>query len=452
MTSARLRTCSLAAAAALLSACHGPEVRQQADVVRRELEKARQAGALRCAPVDLAVAEANHAFAETELTQGNSARAQEHVVVAAAAAQRAIDGSKGCGPTNVVIAAPKPTINVELKDSDGDGILDKDDKCPSDPEDKDGFQDEDGCPDPDNDHDGVLDYTDRCPNTPGPAANQGCPVLDSDGDGIPDEIDRCPNEPEDKDGFEDEDGCPDGDNDKDGVPDRDDLCPVDAGPAPNHGCPILDRDNDGIPDEIDKCPDEPEDFDGWQDEDGCPDPDNDGDGIPDKEDACPNEPGIPETRGCPPGDRDGDGIPDHLDRCPDEPGVIEEQGCPRKYSLVVLRKEKIEIKQQVHFATNKWVILSDSFEMLNQVAAVLGDYPRLKIRIEGHTDNVAGDDFNMKLSQKRADSVREYLIKQGTSGERMVSVGYGKTMPIASNRTEKGRAVNRRVEFNITEK
>ena len=84
---------------------------------------------------------------------------------------------------------------------------------------------------------------------------------DSDGDGILDQVDKCPDEPEDKDGFEDEDGCPDPDNDK-----------------------------DGIPDTADKCPNEPEDKDGFEDEDGCPDPDNDTDGLPDKTDKCPNEP------------------------------------------------------------------------------------------------------------------------------------------------------------------
>ena len=134
------------------------------------------------------------------------------------------------------------------KDTDGDGIPDDQDKCPNEPEDKDGFQDADGCPD-----------------------------LDNDGDGIPDAQDKCPNEPEDKDGFQDADGCPDPDND-----------------------------GDGIPDAADKCPNEPEDKDGFQDEDGCPDPDNDGDGIPDTKDQCPNE---PETKN---GYQDEDGCPDEI--------------------------------------------------------------------------------------------------------------------------------------------
>ncbi len=121
--------------------------------------------------------------------------------------------------------APPPPID---DDPDHDGIRGAADKCPNEPEDFDGFQDADGCPDPDNDN-----------------------------DGIPDVDDKCPNEPEDKDGFEDLDGCPDPDNDKDGILDVDDKCPNEPGPASNQGCPDPDRDGDGVPDRIDNCPDEP---------------------------------------------------------------------------------------------------------------------------------------------------------------------------------------------------
>ncbi|HEY1556163.1 MAG TPA: choice-of-anchor D domain-containing protein [Kofleriaceae bacterium] len=142
--------------------------------------------------------------------------------------------------------APLPGHDNSERDSDGDGIPDSRDKCPNDPEDKDGFQDADGCPDLDNDHDGVPDAKDKCPNVPedrdGFQDADGCPDLDNDGDGIPDKDDKCPNEPEDKDGFQDHDGCPD-----------------------------LDNDGDGIPDKNDKCPNEPETINGVQDDDGCPD-------------------------------------------------------------------------------------------------------------------------------------------------------------------------------------
>jgi outer membrane protein OmpA-like peptidoglycan-associated protein len=133
------------------------------------------------------------------------------------------------------------------------------------------------------------------------------PNSDRDHDGILDDADACPDVPEDKDGFEDSDGCPDDDNDKDGIPDKIDHCPDVAedrdGFEDTDGCPDLDNDKDGIPDKIDKCPDEPEDKDGFQDADGCPDPDNDKDGIPDARDLCPNEPetfnGYADNDGCP---------------------------------------------------------------------------------------------------------------------------------------------------------
>jgi len=130
---------------------------------------------------------------------------------------------------------------------------------------------------------------------------------DRDGDGIPDSVDKCPDQPEDKDMFQDDDGCPDPDNDGDGIPDDKDKCPLDPedkdGFQDEDGCPDLDNDGDGIPDKTDKCPNEPEDKDGFQDLDGCPDPDNDGDGIPDAQDKCPNDAetinGIQDDDGCP---------------------------------------------------------------------------------------------------------------------------------------------------------
>jgi outer membrane protein OmpA-like peptidoglycan-associated protein len=153
---------------------------------------------------------------------------------------------------NVLFAGVHVMFEIGLKpweidgDRDGDGIRDSLDKCPTVPEDKDGFEDEDGCPDKDNDNDGIVDVLDKCPNVAedkdGFEDEDGCPDMDNDKDGILDAVDRCPNEAEDKDGFEDEDGCPDMDNDKDGIPDKNDL-----------------------------CPNEPETFNGYADEDGCPD-------------------------------------------------------------------------------------------------------------------------------------------------------------------------------------
>ena len=168
----------------------------------------------------------------------------------------------------------------ERRDRDNDGIYDNDDQCPTEAEDRDGYQDSDGCPDPDNDGDTILDKDDKCPDKAedpdGFEDSDGCPDYDNDKDGIPDDHDRCPNKPETKNGYKDDDGCPD----------------------------EPDRDNDGVPDAKDKCPDQPEDTDGFQDTDGCPDPDNDGDGIVDNKDQCVDQ---PETYN---GYQDDDGCPD----------------------------------------------------------------------------------------------------------------------------------------------
>ncbi|MEZ4219533.1 MAG: hypothetical protein R3B13_01300 [Polyangiaceae bacterium] len=167
-------------------------------------------------------------------------------------------------------------------DNDDDGVPDDQDRCPTEQEDEDEYQDEDGCIDPDNDGDGVPDTTDACPDEAGPATGAqgaGCPVRDADGDGVLDGKDRCPDRPEDKDGFQDDDGCPDLDNDRDRVLDEDDACPLEFG-APRsdaklNGCPSPDKDGDTYDDAQDKCVGEPEDFDGVDDDDGCPDPDGD---------------------------------------------------------------------------------------------------------------------------------------------------------------------------------
>ncbi len=247
---------------------------------------------------------------------------------------------------------------------------------------------------------------------------------DTDGDGIPDRLDKCPTEPEDKDGFQDEDGCPDPDNDNDGIPDVSDKCPNDPedvdGFQDQDGCPDPDNDNDGFSDKIDKCPNEPEDVDGFEDDDGCPDPDNDGDGILDVNDKCPNEKGDP----------------------PD--------GCPHKYNLVVVTEKKIELKQTVFFDTNKATIKPVSFKLLDEVAQALADNPTIHVEVQGHTDSQGDVDFNMKLSQQRAESVRDYLVKKNVDTARMVPKGYGEEVPIADNRTADGRSQNRRVEFVIT--
>jgi len=251
---------------------------------------------------------------------------------------------------------------------------------------------------------------------------------DYDHDGIYGDADNCPKQPEDSDGFEDGDGCPDPDNDGDGVRDVDDECPntPEGAEVDKDGCVEKDRDGDGITDAEDECPDTPEDFDDYQDDDGCPDPDNDGDGLTDLEDECPLE---SETEN---GYKDEDG-------CPDKPG-----------ETIRVVNEKIVINEKIHFDTGKAKIQNQSYSVLNELAAVLEENPAVKlVRIEGHTDNRGAEAYNRKLSQRRADSVRDYLINQGVSPNRLAAEGYGESKPIAPNDTAEGRRNNRRVEFDI---
>lgn len=331
-----------------------------------------------------------------------------------------------------------PSFDPLQLDRDGDGIPNKFDQCINIPEDHDGWQDEDGCPEDDNDADGILDVSDSCPNDPEDYDDfqdaDGCPDDDNDQDRILDVHDSCPNDPEDIDDWEDLDGCPEPDNDQDGILDINDACPNAAetfnGYDDDDGCPDekphVDTDGDGYVDEADGCPFDPEDFDGWQDEDGCPDADNDLDGIFDTVDSCPFDPETPN-------------------------GYLDEDGCPDEApSRVVVTRTKIEIKEKIFFEYNKAVIQPLSFELLNEVALVINDHPHIqRIRIEGHTDSDGSDSYNQKLSQKRAEAVREFLANAGVDGARLEAVGYGEDTPIDTNKTTEGKAKNRRVEFTI---
>ncbi|MFT7579526.1 MAG: outer membrane protein OmpA-like peptidoglycan-associated protein [Myxococcota bacterium] len=326
-----------------------------------------------------------------------------------------------------------PMPDEKPKDSDGDGILDDVDQCPSEPEDFDGNQDTDGCPDG-----------------------------DRDGDGIDDDLDKCPDKPEDKDSFEDEDGCPDLDNDKDGILDGDDKCPnkpedID-GDRDDDGCPDGDGDKDGIPDDQDKCPTQPEDIDAFEDADGCPDPDNDKDGILDGTDKCPLDAedvdGFEDADGCPDPDNDGDGILDAKDKCPskaeDFDGCQDEDGCPEA-GRVCVTKEKIVITEKIYFKTGKSTIRARSYTLLDEIADVLKANTHIKlIEIQGHTDSQGSEGYNMRLSDARARSVYTHLtVKRGIDPTRMTARGYGESTPIAENGSKEGREINRRVEFVI---
>ncbi|HWO21438.1 MAG TPA: OmpA family protein [Kofleriaceae bacterium] len=289
-------------------------------------------------------------------------------------------------------------------------------------------------------------------------------IGDRDGDGIKDDVDQCVNEPEDRDRFEDEDGCPDPDNDKDKILDEDDRCrniPEDYdGVQDEDGCPegnANDRDNDGLLDHLDKCPDDPEDFDGFEDEDGCPDTDNDRDGIIDADDLCPLAPEdrdrFEDEDGCPDADNDRDRIADKDDRCPNEPetynNVDDKDGCPDK-GVVVETEGVLEILKPIGFEYNSDVIKRDSYYILDAVvAAMQGNLDIELIEIAGHTDEQGNDAYNLDLSNRRAASVLRYLTGKGVEAKRLESQGYGETRPVDPGHNAAAYVKNRRVEFVI---
>jgi OOP family OmpA-OmpF porin len=247
---------------------------------------------------------------------------------------------------------------------------------------------------------------------------------DRDGDGITDDADRCPAEPEDVDRFEDPDGCPDPDNDRDGIPDGTDQCPLEAesknGIDDTDGCPEEDGDNDGIIGTSDQCPNEPEDFDKKDDTDGCPEPDNDNDGILDRADACPDE---PETAN----------------------NFEDEDGCPDTVPVAV--QQFTGTIEGIRFKRKSAEIVKSSHKVLDAAVKVLTDYPAVRMEIQGHTDSDGTDEFNLDLSQRRADAVKAYMVSKGIDEARLESKGYGEANPIEDNAKAAGKAKNRRVEF-----
>jgi OmpA-OmpF porin, OOP family len=325
----------LGASALVLSAAscgQVPQMRGEIEGLRKVASQAERNGAVRCAPRQLAMAKAHLGFAELELEQGFFLEAQKHLDTAVANANAAYDLSppQKCAERGFVVEEPPP----EDPDTDGDGIVDSLDSCVLAPEDKDGYQDDDGCPD-------------------------------------------------------------------------------------------VDNDLDTIPDARDKCIDDPEDPDGFEDDDGCPDLDNDQDTVPDLEDQCPNEAG----------EVDGD-----------------KPGCPKKPSLVVVTDTEIKITQQIHFEFDKAVIRPESFAILDAVVEVLEKNPKIKIEVQGHTDNVGSPAYNKQLSDRRAGAVLKYLVGKGIEESRLTSKGYGMEKPIRPNDNPQNRALNRRVQFVRTEK
>ena len=228
------------------------------------------------------------------------------------------------------------------------------------------------------------------------------------------------------------------DTDGDGIIDSLDACPTVAGLAQFQGCP--DTDKDGIKDSEDKCPTVP----GLAKYGGCPIPDTDGDGLNDEEDNGPTVAGLARYNGCPIPDKDGDGVNDEEDKCPDVAGPASNFGCP------VL--EGFDAKA-VQFNSGTATLTAAAQKELNDLVTLLQDtkYAPLKVAIEGHTDNTGKPAANQTLSEKRAASVKTYLVKKGVNADRLTTAGFGDTVPIADNKTAAGKASNRRVEFKVSE-
>lgn len=347
----------------------------------------------------------------------------------------------------------------------------------------------------DKDKDGITDKKDECPEIPGIVEFKGCP--DKDGDKVADKDDACP----DVAGLAEFKGCPDKDGDK--VIDKDDQCPDEAGLAEFAGCP--DKDGDKVQDKEDECPEEA----GIAEMKGCPDKDSDG--IPDKEDQCPDKAGPKETKGCPQiklhlvdekgnvvktvvRNEDGtftfDGLPADenvlLKLEGEDTDILKEinvkvNGTTKKaikgdngifkfpvlkpqdtslqkepeVNAVKLDKKEEEILKKafdnLEFETGKEIIKSTSLASLEELATLVQKKPEWRLMIAGHTDSQGQAAANMKLSQKRAEAVKKFLVSKGVSESKFVVKWYGSTKPIADNKTPQGRQKNRRVEMTIIE-
>jgi len=351
------------------------------------------------------------------------------------------------------------------RDPDGDGVYDDWDQCPGAAEDRDGYADEDGCPDEDNDGDGVPDVRDGCPELAEDdndyADEDGCPDAydDVDGDGVYDVMDLCMHDPEDRDGHRDFDGCPDLDDDDDGVPDTDDRCPAERedldGFEDGDGCADLDNDGDHIADLEDGCPNQAEDYNGVRDRDGCPEtpPERDEEDAPPERPGPEPEPAEPEPPAevpdAPPAPQ-APVAPDVPEAAP-EPSETPERPAPAGGPpLARLSGDLIEVGEPIQFQSNSARILATSLPVLDAVAGIIkGDPGIRRVRVEGHTDGKGVRGWNLTLSKRRARAVVTHLVRSGISPRRLIARGFGPDRPIASNMTADGRAENRRVEFII---
>jgi outer membrane protein OmpA-like peptidoglycan-associated protein len=349
----------------------------------------------------------------------------------------------------------------------------------------------------DKDHDKVSDKIDRCLDVAGVWEFYGCP--DRDGDHVEDKDDQCPDNP----GLPEFKGCPDKDGDR--IIDKLDDCPDDAGLAKFNGCP--DKDDDGIIDKNDECPDDA----GLTIYNGCPD--KDGDGLIDKTDKCPEKAGPTSNNGCPEvklqlidkagtvlrsviKGKDGSFTFDELP--PDEQvifkmvsegenvddikdirvniGIVSKKALKDAkdglFRFIVLKTDvnKLAVKEVIdvpiklnmeesiivrtafnnlEFMSGKDVIKTESLGALDKLADLMMKKPEARLKLAGHTDNQGNPAANQKLSLRRAEAVKKYLLAKGIIATRFKTEGFGDKKPIDDNKTPEGRQRNRRVEMTL---
>jgi OmpA-OmpF porin, OOP family len=299
------------------------------------------------------------------------------------------------------------------------------------------------------------------PASPNPTPPAPRPA-DRDGDGIPDKADACPTTRGVVSDNPALNGCPSADRDGDGVLDLSDACPTTPGPSSldltKNGCPP-DRDGDGIADAADACPDVYGSSSPVRDQNGCPS-DQDGDGVLDRVDACllvKGEASADRTRNGCPEDIDGDGLKPPEDACPREKGARDpdprQSGCPRG---VRLYEREIVLLQPIRFIMygreRHETAEPVPDEVLINVRDVLAQHPEItRVEVQGHADDEGDPEFNARIAQERAESVRFWLIQAGIPKEKLVAKGYSDKAPLASNRTLDGRQKNRRVQIFVLE-
>jgi outer membrane protein OmpA-like peptidoglycan-associated protein len=248
-------------------------------------------------------------------------------------------------------------------------------------------------------------------------------IIDTDKDGVMDQLDKEPNTPPGVMVYGNGVGI---DSDKDGIQDHVDSCPLKYGPLSNKGCPLP--------------------------------KDSDQDGIIDVEDLCPLVAGTVSNKGCPlPKDTDQDGIIDVEDLCPLVPGTVSNKGCPEDEKIQVAETVEIENKialfaTNIYFDTNSDQIQKISLPIIAKIIGLMKKVPNITFIIEGHTDDRSSKQYNLELSQRRANAIKKYISNAGIDQQRLEAKGFGELQPKFSNQNLNGRKLNRRVEIKPTGK